>query len=78
MGGFSLGGGACEMFGEEFSHIFMTNFFDLHPQKKNPKFFRLRRKKSLGGDWGGAKTLGGKTWEKFSLGGDILNFYCKV
>ena len=29
-GGIFTGGGACEIFGEEFSHFFVTNFFDLH------------------------------------------------
>ena len=41
-------GGACEIFGEEFSHFFMTNFFDLHPKKK-PQIFPPGRKNYWGG-----------------------------
>ena len=40
--------GACEIFGEEFSHFFMTNVFDLHPQKK-PKIFPPAAEKIIGG-----------------------------
>mgnify|MGYP006120224411 CR=1 FL=1 len=46
--GVFTGGGACEIFGEEFSHFFMTNFFDLHPQKK-PKIFPPAAEKIIGG-----------------------------
>ena len=45
VGGISTG----EIFGEEFSHFFMTNFFDLHPQKK-PKIFPPAAEKIIGGD----------------------------
>jgi hypothetical protein len=45
-----VGGGdftrECEIVGEEFSHFFMRNVFDLTTKK--PKFLRLRREKIIG------------------------------
>ena len=41
--------GTCEIFGEDFSHFFMTNLFDLHPKKK-PQIFPPAAEKII---WGG-------------------------
>ena len=45
-------GRTCEIFGEEFSHFFMTNFFDLH-HKKPPQIFPPAAEKIIGRGTGG-------------------------